>query len=1164
MSLPEFAVRRPIAILMITLAVGTFGFLAARHLPIDLLPDLSYPTLTIQTVYEDAAPVSVEQFVTEPVEEVVGVLSGVREMRSVSRPGLSGVILEFDWNEDMDFAAADVREKLGLARLPREAELPRVLRFDPSLDPILRIAFSGDRPLDEIRQLADRWLKPRLESIPGVAAVKVVGGLEPEVVVEVGEDRLAALQLTQRELLEALQSENVNQPGGTLKDLNAVYLIRTLHEFNDLGQLRKTVVRATPGGLVRVEDVATVTRGHRDRQEITRAGGREVVELALHREGSANTVAVAAEIRKKVDLLRRHLAADLGLTILDDQSRFVAVAVGQVWSAALLGGLLAVFVLYFFLRDLASTTIIALAIPVSVTAAFLPLHQAGVTLNIMSLGGLALGMGMLVDNSIVVLEAIDRHRRAGLARSAAAILGTREVQGAVTAATLTTVSVFFPIIFVVGIAGQLFYDLAITVCSSLVASLLVALTLIPALAALDLPSAQPSASPTLSPWDRDAVDPRAWKTLTEGMWEWIRRGLPAFEVMPGRTATILGLTILLPFRAAALFLLPLVWALQSLADRLFPVFGDLRFGSLTMPPLGNGWHWFSRLLTVYLLPLRLVLLALAAALSGGWFVMSRVIHMVFAPLARLVQVSSRAYTGSLRSALHLRWLLLPAAFALFGLSLALIPLLGTNLVPDLSQGEFAFELRLPEGTPLEATDDIVRRVEAALLNEPLFERVFSRVGSLPSTASGRRTLGENLAQIGFVLPERSSEEAEARAIQRVREVLARFSNVEAELVRPSVLSVKAPVSVHVFATGLADLDSAAGRVEEALNHLPDVTDVANSSEPGHPEVRIALDRERAARLGVTPAAVGESLRRKIRGEVIGKFRDGEERINIRLRASRSSERTVQDVAALRVHLPGGESIPISALAHVDIGRGPAAIRRVGGARMAEVTARVAGTDLGRTLDQVQAALPGLDLPAGVRVEMAGQDREMEVSFRSLELMLALAVFLVYVVMAAQFESLIHPLVILISIPLGAMGVVGALVATRRPVSVLVLIGAVMLAGIVVNNAIVLVDAINRRRREGEPVDEAITGAGAERLRPILMTTTTTVLALCPMALGFGAGDELRAPLAITVIGGLLASTLLTLYVIPCMYRVFSRGNPEPAAVPRLAREPRPVPFGERL
>ncbi len=1140
MPLADLSVRRPITVFMVTLAVATFGYMAVLRLPVELLPDLSYPTLTVQTVYEDAAPLSVEQFVTQPVEEAIGVIPGVRSMRSVSRSGLSEVILEFDWDREMDFAALDVREKLGLVRLPREAELPRVLRFDPTLDPIIRLAFAGERPLDDLRQLAERWLKPRLESVLGVAAAKVRGGLDPEVVVEADEDRLAALGLTVDDLASALEAENVNQPGGTLQDFNAVYLVRTLHEFKNLDQLRRTIVRTSAAGRVRVEDVARVYRGHRDRDEITRSGGREVVGLDLHREGSANTVAVAAAVATELAAIRADLPADLSLTVLSDQSVYISDAIAQVWWAAMLGGLLAVIVLFFFLRDLPSTLIIALSIPVSVLATFLPMRQAGVSLNIMSLGGLALGVGMLVDNSIVVLEAIDRRRRAGASRAAAARLGAAEVTGAVTASTLTTVSVFFPIVFVQGIAGQLFYDQAVTVCFSLLASLVVALTLIPALTALNLGSSlrtESSPAPAgLSPrtlfiWDQPAVDSPRRGTATAALGRFVRAGCGG----PGLSRWLLNWLLLAIPRLMAVPLLGLLAA----ADTLFPHLGTIRLGRLTMAPLGHGSHAFSRLLSVGLYPLRLAVFILVLTLGSIWMLLRRAIDVVFWPAGRLLSLLIHVYPGWLQIALRWRWAVVAVAFILFGLAAAELPRLGTNLVPDLSQGQFAFQLRFPEGTPLQATGEAVAGIEKALIPEPVFANISSLIGSLPSSASGRRTLGENLAQIDFKLAAGVDAAEEARAVSRVRRALALYPQAAVELVRPSILTVRPPVAIHVFAEDLQLLDETAAQVATILAGVPGITDVVSSAEAGNPEIRVELDRERAGTLGVTPAQVGNALRRKIRGDKIGEFREGEERLDIRLRASAADRARATDVAALRISLPDGTAVPISAVARVTVGRGPATIQRAGGSRMAEITAKVTSGDLGGTLAQVREAVAGLRLPVGASVEMAGQEQELQVSYNSLRLMMALAIFLVYVVMAAQFESLIHPFVILVSVPLGLVGVVGALWLTSHAISVLVLIGAVMLAGIVVNNAIVLVDAVNRRRQDGEELEAALIGGGRERLRPILMTTTTTVLALLPMSLGLGAGDELRAPLAITVIGGLLLATVLTLVVIPCVYRIFA-------------------------
>ncbi len=1086
MSLPSRSVDRPIAVLMTTLAVSVFGLLSVRSLEVELLPDLSYPTLTVQTEYPDAAPESVEQFVTRPVEEAVGVIQGLRDMRSVSRAGLSEVVLEFEWDQEMDYAAMEVREKVNLVELPDETEPARVLRFDPSLDPILRVSLAGDRSLDELRQLAERWVKPKLESVRGVAAARVRGGLDPEIVVEADPERLAARGLALADLETALSNENVNRPGGIVKDWGAVYLIRTLNEFEDLEQLERTVIRDTAQGVVRVEDVATVLRGHRDRDEITRAAGHEAVELAIYREGSANTVAVADAVKVALDELRAESRADLELVLLSDQSRYIRAAIAEVWSAALLGGILAVLVLFFFLRDIGTTSIIALSIPTSVIATFLPLQQADVTINIMSLGGLALGVGMLVDNAIVVLEAIDRHRQSGLSRREAAQRGASEVAGAVTASTLTTVAVFLPIVFVEGIAGQLFYDLAVTICLSLLASLVVSLTVIPALAGLAPSTESARARRTLFAIDRH-FDPER----------------------------------------------PLPWT--------------WRFLGLELAPVGDGVGKTSLALTILLFPLRLALLLVALLIGLGWRVLSRAFFALTWPASRGFDALRAAYPGWLAAALRGRVFVLVTAFLLFGVSLFWISRLGTDLVPVLAQGEFAFQLRLPEGTPIETTADIVERIESSLVGDPAFERVFSVVGNLPSTASGRQTTGENLAQISFVLAEGATTEAESSAVERVRATIADFPRLDVELVRPSILAVKPPIVVQLFSDDLDELTVAADRVVAALSADPQLRDLASSAEPGSPEIRIVPLRDRMAALGVSVADLAGSLRGQIRGNLVGQFREGEERLDIRLRVREEDRDRAAEVRALSIRLPGGRVVPVDAVAEIETARSPAAIHRASGARMAEVTATTAGGDLGAIIERVRRAVDAIDMPPGVVAELAGQDRELAVSFASLRLALALAVFLVYVVMAFQFESVLQPLIIMFAVPLALVGIAVALGTTGTTISVLALIGAVLLAGIVVNNAIVLVDAVNRRARdEGQTLDVALVSAGGERLRPILMTTLTTVLGLLPMSLGLGEGAELRAPLAITVIGGLSSATVLTLIIVPCLYRTVVRTAPRQA------------------
>ncbi len=1160
-GLPRWSVQRPIAVAMATIALVTFGVLAYGRLPVRLLPDVSYPTLTIETVYPDAAPVEVEAFVTRPVEEAVGVIPGVRALRSASRAGRSEVVLEFEWGTSMDETALDVREKLGLLNLPREAEVPRVLRFDPNLDPVIRLAFSGNRSLPDQRRLAERWLAPRLESIDGVAAAKVRGGLTPEIVVHVDDRKLAAYGLDLDAVSAALRSENINRPGGRIKDRGAVYLVRTLHEFETLEQVQRAVVRSSTTGVIRIEDIAEVQRSHADAEEVARFDGKEAVEVDLYREGAVNTTAMAAAVRAALPKITRELPDGMAMALLSDQSRYIDAAVDEVKNTAWQGGLLAVIVLYFFLRDPASTGVIALSIPISVVVTFIPLLQHGSTLNIMSLGGLALGIGSLVDNSIVVLEAIARWRAIGVSRFDAALKGAAEVAAPVTASTATNVAVFFPIVFVEGIAGQMFRDLAVTVCWSHAISLLVALTVVPALAALgDRGQAASGSNATLFLFDKTEGPRKAeliagWgRELVQSVPLGVPRWLWPFAVLLRVAAAfcgLVGLTLALPW----------IWLITSdmgqtaraglpraLATRLLPL---ARRAPLGAAPLDEFLYWA-------LFPLRFVVFGLAAPLAllvavvGAvvWRVLARLIDVVMWPLGKLYARLETAYPLIVARALSVRLAVIAAAALTFALCLFGGTRLGTELVPDVTQGEFGLRFEFPEGTPLEVTSARVAEAERTLSEGGQFTRVFSLAGVLPGAGGGEETTGENLAQIELVLPADTSAARELQLQRSARATAERLTGAEVQATSTRLLGVEAPVAIELFCNDLELLVNASKQVEAGLRAVPGIVDVASTTQAGQPEVRLLLDPDRAAYYGLDADKIGRLIRAAIRGELAGKFREGDDRIDIRVRVANGSRDRADDVGQTLVPLKTGLSVPVNALGTTEIGRGPAVINRTAEGRLARVTAQVRGADLGSVLVNVRAMLRTLDLPADVVARVAGQNEEMATSFRSLGLMLILALFLVFASMASLFESLRWPLIIMLTVPLGLVGAVLSLLVTGTTINILVLIGIVILAGIVVNNAIVLIDAIGRRLGEGQSLDSAIIDAGRERLRPIMMTTSTTVLGLLPMALSREAGSELRIPLAITVMGGLTVATLLTLVVIPCVFRTTeARRYAKPQATP---------------
>lgn len=1000
----DFAVHRRVTILMTTLAVVAFGFVGYSRLAVNLLPDISYPSLTVQTDFTDAAPGEVENLITRPIEEIVGVLKGLQTIHSVSRAGVSEVTLEFAWDTDMDLLSLDVREKLDRLVLPEEAEAPVVLRFDPSLDPIARLALYGGEDLFAMRYMADKRLKQQLETVPGIAAAQVKGGLEEEIQIDIDQGRLAALGIPLQHVADVVQSSNINLPGGALRDLDTQYLVRTLNEYEDIGQIGALIVSMQAGGApVYLRDVATIRRGHKDRTEIARVEGVECVELAIFKEGDSNTVEVARRLRQRLELLRRDLPEGHKLVVLFDQSGFIEQSIADVRSAALLGGVLAVLVLLVFLRNITSALIIATSIPISIIATFMLMYRLDVSLNIMSLGGLTLGVGMLVDNSIVVLEAIFRARQSGMNRVRAAIEGTTEVGAAVFASTLTTVCVFVPILFVEGVAGQLFKDQALTVTISLLVSLAVALTLIPMLSSLGR--------------HKDVAAPVSARQT--------QKSLGAF---------------------------------------------------------------------------------------------------------------SRAYEGVLRTAIRMRWATLAVSVFLFLASVRVVPHLGAELVPQLDQGEYFFEVNLPEGASLPATDRTIASLEEVAAGLDALRLYYATIGSR-QVAGGLslRTRDENLGQVNLVFAEASDQVTRLASLQRMREAATAIPDLHTKLGSPSYLSLRTPVEIVLFGENLEQLREYAETLMPQLRHVEGLADVRSSAELGNPELQVVFDRQRLASLGLDMATMSQTLHDRVQGTVPTLYKEADRQIDIRIRNRETDRNTLEDIRSLVVAEREGVPIRLAAVADVELARGPSEIHRLQQQRAAVITGSLEGRSLGAVIADINQVMQENPAPAGTSVEMGGQNEEMQVSFGSLRFALALAVFLVYLVMAGTFESLLHPLVILFTIPLALIGVVAGLWLTDTPISVIVLIGAILLAGIVVNNAIVLVDAINQGRRMGIDKLEAVVRACHLRLRPILMTTLTTVLGLVPMALSFGDGSELRAPLAITVAFGLSMATLLTLLVIPAAY-----------------------------
>jgi HAE1 family hydrophobic/amphiphilic exporter-1 len=1057
MKIVKFSIDRPVTVTMFMVAAVVFGYVAFSRLPINLLPDISYPTLTIRTEYAGTAPSEVENLISKPIEEAVGIISGVVQTSSISRPGMSDVVLEFDWDTDMDFASLEVREKLDMLSLPLGADPPILLRFDPSLDPIMRIGLAGEESLIALRLFAEERIKQELEPLDGVASVQISGGLEEEIQININEGRLAELGIPVTQVTQRLAQENVNLTGGTLKDGDAEFLVRTLNEFKSVDEIPDIVVSMQNAPIL-LKDIATVRKGHKERDIITHLNGEESVEIAIFKEADKNTVTVAHTVKDRLETVMNEFRAynvPLKMTIVNDQSLFIQNAVSEVIHTAVWGGLLAILVLYLFLRSLKSTIIIGFTIPISIVVTFFFMYLANVSLNIMSMGGLALGVGMLVDNSIVVLESIDRYIKQKLSQAEAADRGTAEVGHAVIASTLTTICVFVPIIFVEGIAGQLFNDQALAVTFSLMASLIVALTLIPMLSSRKFQFSESVMMNTSGKPQKKGKFKRFFSQMI------IR--LPAI----------------------------LINQIQS----VFSIFG--------------------KLLNKILKP----------------------IYQVFdRGLNRLIEW----YPEFLGNILQHRLKFLGGTLLLFFLAAAGFLFIGSELIPEMSQGEFFVDVLLPIGTPLEETEKVIADMVLRAQDVPGIRSVYSVSGTAAQMGFSATELRENLGQLHIQLVKRNNRRAEQRIMDILRSRFNELPGIEYKISRPTLFSFRTPVEVEIRGYNLLELERISLELAQKMQDIPGLRDVKASTEGGNPEVQIVFNRRRMAQLGMDIVSVGNIIRNKVLGEVSTELNRQDRKVDIRVRAREEDRNNIDDLKRLVVNTSGPVPIQLSAVADIKLERGPSEIRRIDQERVALVTANLKGRDLGSVSEDIQGIIHRLQLPPDFRARISGQQREMSTSFESMKLAILLAVFLVYLVMASQFESLIQPFIIMFTIPFALIGVVFILLITRTPISVIVLIGLIMLSGIVVNNAIVLIDYINQLRKRGLKKSEAIKQAGQVRLRPILMTTTTTVLGLLPMALGFGEGAELRTPMAVTVIGGLLTGTLLTLLVIPTVYDLVIR------------------------
>ena len=993
----SFAVRRPVMMLMLMLVVFLLGTISLSNLSLELLPRFQPPVLAVYTSWGDASPQEVSTMITEPLEGVVATISGLKSITSVSSEGSSVIICEFAWGSNLDAIRDEIKERLGFVPIPEDAVQPMVLRFDPTSMPGLRISVSGEVSQERLEEVVNKTLTQDIESVQGVASVDV-SGLQPrEIRVLLDRETIMALNINQLQIVQAIQAGNIVLPAGTVIDDELESNVRVLGQIEDVDDLRGIILGATPMGFLTLGQVADIEDGWVPQDSIVRTNGEPAVILAVRKEGDANLVQVNQAVLTRIEELDGQLD-DIDLVITMNQAEFIQDAIASIGQNLLVGAGLAVLVLLIFLQSPLSTLVIAVSIPFSVIATFVLMDFSGLTLNIMSLGGLALGVGMMVDNSIVVIENIYRHIQQGLSAEEAAARGTNEVAGAITASTFTTLAVFLPVVYVGGMTGELFRELAWTVSFALLASLLVAVTVIPMLASRILPLGKL----------RDTLKPRP---------------------SSGRYARAIG------------------WALGH----------------------------------------RIIVLGIV-----GLIIASSIL-----PFSRL----------------------------------------GREFLPAIDEGSFNINVTMPVGTPLEITGGVAQEIEQMLAGNQEVLVYSTRVGGTRGMDMSQQ--GKNTASIDVLL-------VAANSRQQDTDVVMAWARREAERLVPkdatvsvqgqdefSSMAGSGSLQVNVQGVALDRVQDLAAELRDKLADLRGLAEVTSSLDERLPEQQVVIDRRQAAAMGLAPAQIASQVSAAKTGQVATRLsRDGN---HIEVRVLYTGLETSADLDSLMLTALDGKMVPLGAVAEIKPGHGPMTLHREDQQITARVTAVIEEGDLGNISSQVEQLIADMDWPSGYSAIMGGAGQLMQDGFASLYLALALAIVLVYVVMAALFESLLHPLVIILTLPLAAVGAILALFFSQYALGITAMIGIIMLAGIVVNNAIVMVDAINQLRDKGMALKEAIVIGAGMRLRPILMTAFTTILAMLPLALGIGEGAELQAPLATAVIGGLLSATILTLLVVPVTY-----------------------------
>ncbi len=1000
----KFSVKKPVTITMMILIVIVLGAVSLSKLQIDLLPQMELPYVMVQTSYSGAGPEEIENMITKPLEQTVATVENIEGIMSYSNEGSSIVLMQFAFGTDMDDVMLQLRENIDMIEgfLPEGTSSPIVAKLDPNAMPIIQMAVSSKGDIHTTQKIAEDVISPRLERIEGTASANVSGGLTQEVEIMLKEEVLKGYNLSSSYITQMLQAANINLPGGTVSKGSNELTVRTVGEFKSLDEIKNLSIPLTRGGAVRLIDVADVKIADKEQSSITKLDGKEVVQVSVMKQSDGNTVNVSKLVNKEIEKIKREYP-DISIVNVFDQAEFINFAINNLTKTALQGGILAIVILLIFLRSFKTTLVIALSIPTSIITTFVILYFADITLNMMTIGGLALGIGMLVDNSIVVLENIYRNRSLGIDRITASVDGTNEVAMAVTASTLTTVAVFIPIVFTGGLAATIFKDFALSIVIALFSSLLIALTLVP-----------------------------------------------------------------------------------MLSSKLISV------KNLESEELQEQKHGF------------------------------------------LVAF----YKKVLKFSLNHRFITLTISVALFVVSIVMVVSVGAEFFPATDEGMINVSLSLPAGSETKEVDNVLKEVHEAIQEIPEVTSVFTSAGSGGIMSIG----GGSTGSMSVILSDLSERDRSVKEVSdEIRKIVKDIPGAEISVSESSMMMMGmsgGAISISIKGDDIETLKSIGNDFKALIEKVEGTREVSTSYEDGIPQVQIVLDRGIASQYGLSTAQVGAAVNNTLSGSNVTKFKvDGNE-LDVVLKGDNMYGQSMSLLEMLPIPTPMGSNIPLSEIADIKVEEGPVSIMRENQTRVLTVTGSVAGRDVQTVSTEIEKLLKEYAMPYGYSFTFGGETEQIVETFTDLAMVLLVAIVLVYMIIAAQFESLLQPLSIMFSVPLALSGGFIGLFVTGLHLNVIGIIGLIILVGIVVNNAIVLVDYINNRRNRGEDRTSAIMKAGPIRIRPIMMTALTTILGLVPMALGIGEGAELTQSMGVVVIGGLALSTVLTLVVVPVMYTIF--------------------------